>query len=385
LKVLGALLTDLGWVSAEHLDHALKVQRAIGGRLGTCLLEIEALSEERLLCALCHQLGVPAARCGDLRNIPPEVHQLVPSRLALRWQAVPFRMLGDDLHVAMLEVGNLEFQDELAFATGKHIRIHVANEARLYGALEGYFGFRHPQAERHRRLSRRLDERFASMARTQPTIELDAGAEPARRSTPTPIPPVEPAARPNEDWLAGLKNLDDPNQLAAMVVRRLEPDLRRVAVFKIVKREAQGWVGTGAGMDPRRLASLRVDLDEPSVFLNLLQGAERHLGPLPPMAAHDRISDCWGGGSPVTCLVQAVKIGPRLVAALFCDPGQDGFRAGEVSRLVEVARELGVALGNCALRRRQERSEARPARGSGATMPGAYLGDPPRRTAAAVR
>jgi hypothetical protein len=382
VKVLGALLTDLGWVSAEHLDQALKVQRAIGGRLGTCLLEIDALSEERLLCALCHQLGVPAARCADLRNIPPEVHQLVPSRLALRWQAVPFRMLGDDLHVAMLEVGNIEFQDELAFATGKHVRIHVANEARLYAALEGYFGFRHPQAERHRRLSRRLDERVASMVRTQPTIELSPAPTPAGHTTPpTPI-----TALPNEDWLPGLRSLDDPNQLAAMVIRRLEPDLRRVALFKLVKGAAHGWFGAGAGMDPARLAKLRVELDGPSVFLNLVQGSERHLGPLPPMPAHDRIADCWGGGSPVTCLVQPVKIGPRLVAALFCDPGQDGFRAGEVSRLVEVARELGVALGNCALRLRQERSEARPARTSGTTTTsGAYSDDPPRRTAAAAR
>lgn len=380
MKALGALLTDLGWITAEHLEHALKVQRAIGGRLGTCLLEIDALSEERLLCALCHQLGVPAARAGDLRNIPPEVHQLVPSRLALRWQAVPFRMLGDDLHVAMLEVGNLEFQDELAFATGKRIRIHIANEARLYGALEQYFAFRHPQAERHQRLSRRLDERAAPVAVKTPATEAD-GPGPV-----VPGPPAAPPAVTTEDWLPALRSLDDPNQLAGMVVRRLEPDLRRVALFKMVKGEAQGWVGAGAGMDPRRLAALRVDLDEPSVFLNLHQGTERHLGPLPPMSAHDRIADCWGGGAPVTCLVQAVTIGPRLVGALFCDPGQDGFRPGQVARLLEVAHELGVALGNCALRRRQLRSEARPVRPAPPALSaaGQFLGEPPVRNAAAA-
>jgi hypothetical protein len=373
LKKLGALLTELGWITAEHLDHALKVQRAIGGRLGTCLLEIDALTEERLLCALCHQLGVPAARAADLRNIPPEVHQLVPSRLALRWQAVPFRMLGDDLHVAMLEVGNLEFQDELAFATGKHIRIHIANEARLYGALEQYFAFRHPQAERHQRLAKRLDERAGAALAAQPA--RPSGGAVAQPATPPPV----------EDWLPGLRLLDDPNQIAGMVVRRLEPDLRRVALFKLVKGEALGWIGAGAGMEPRRLAALRVDLDEPSVFLNLQQGAERHLGPLPPMPAHDRIADCWGGGAPVTCLVQGIQIGPKLVGVLFCDPGLDGFRPGQVARLLEVARELGVALGNCALRRRQLRSEGRPARAPASSVPAGagFLGEPPARNAAA--
>ncbi|HUP22054.1 MAG TPA: hypothetical protein VNB06_03845 [Thermoanaerobaculia bacterium] len=380
MKALGALLTDLGWIATEHLDHALKVQRAIGGRLGTCLLEIDALSEERLLCALCHQLGVPAARGADLRNIPPEVHQLVPSRLALRWQAVPFRMLGEDLHVAMLEVGNLEFQDELAFATGKRVRIHIANEARLYAALEEYFGFRHPQAERHHRLARRLDERIAAAGGPKASMSTDA----LPSSLPSPV--AGSSAPTGDDWLSGLRSLDDPGQLAGMVIRRLEPDLRRVALFKIVKGETLGWVGAGAGMDQRRLAALRIGHHEPSVFLNLQQGTDRHLGPLAPMPAHDRIADCWGGGSPVTCLVQGIQIGPRLVGALFCDPGQDGFRPGQVARLLEVARELGVALGNCALRRRQSRSEARPLRNAVSTSlaGSSLLSDPPVRNAAAA-
>jgi hypothetical protein len=87
----------------------------------------------------------------------------------------------------------------------------------------------------------------------------------------------------------------------------------------------------------------------------------------------------------VTCLVQAIKVGPRVVGALFCDPGQDGFRPGEVTRLLEVARELGTALGNCALRRRQLRSEARPARAStgGASSGTPFLGEAPRKAASA--
>jgi hypothetical protein len=85
--------------------------------------------------------------------------------------------------------------------------------------------------------------------------------------------------------------------------------------------------------------------------------------------------------------VQAIQIGPRLVGALFCDPGQDGFRPGQVARLLEVARELGVALGNCALRRRQLRSEARPLRNAAASTSlsgSSFLGDAPARNAAAA-
>jgi hypothetical protein len=155
MKRLGEILTDLGWISDDDLRAGLEAQQREGGRLGTCLLELGSISELRLLSALSYQLGVPAALAEDLVNIPSEVHRLVPSRLALRWTALPFRMLGDELHVAMLDPTHLGHQDELAFATSKQIRAHTGNEARIVLALERYFGS--PVVPRFQRLVERLD------------------------------------------------------------------------------------------------------------------------------------------------------------------------------------------------------------------------------------
>ena len=91
---LGQLLVARGWITVQQLTRALKNQNVGGGRLGTCLVEMDALTEELLLKGLAEQLGVPAASADDLRGVPEEVIGLIPEKLARRCRAVPFRVEG---------------------------------------------------------------------------------------------------------------------------------------------------------------------------------------------------------------------------------------------------------------------------------------------------
>lgn len=137
---LGQRLLREGWISREQLRQALKHRSRFHWRIGSSLLEMGAISEDRLVEALAKHLGVPAAKVEDLRSIPDEILELVPARVAQRCQAVPFKVSGRELHVAMLDVHNLGFQDEIAFGSGKRVVPHIANEARIFEALERYYG-----------------------------------------------------------------------------------------------------------------------------------------------------------------------------------------------------------------------------------------------------
>ena len=139
-KKLGQLLVERGVITGEQLIRAIQSQRALGGRIGTCLLEMDVLSEDRLLEALAHQLLVPAARVEQLRQIDPEVLELVPARVAVRCQAIPFADSDHELQVATLHVHNLAVLDELAFCCNRRIVPHIANEVRIAEALEKYYG-----------------------------------------------------------------------------------------------------------------------------------------------------------------------------------------------------------------------------------------------------
>src|SRR3954447_24642243 len=136
---LGQLLVARGWITVQQLTRALKNQNVAGGRLGTCLLEMDALGEELLLKGLSEQLGVPAADADELRGIPDEVLALVPEKLARRLHAVPFRVEGGRLDLALMDPRNLAAQDEIAFASGRRVKVFVADEIRILEALEKYY------------------------------------------------------------------------------------------------------------------------------------------------------------------------------------------------------------------------------------------------------
>jgi hypothetical protein len=137
---LGQLLVARGWITVQQLTRALKTQNVGGGRLGTCLVEMDALGEDLLLKGLSEQLGVPAATADDLYGVPEEVRGLIPEKLARRCRAVPFRVEGGRLDLALMDPRNLSAQDEIAFASGKRVKVFVAAEVRILEALERYYG-----------------------------------------------------------------------------------------------------------------------------------------------------------------------------------------------------------------------------------------------------
>lgn len=152
---LGEILLERGWITHEQLYRALEKQQHARGRLGTALVEIDALSEEQLQQALSEQQRVPFAGIDELRSVPPEVIALVPARIAVRCRAVPFRVALTQVHIAMMDVKNLAFQDELAFVTAKRIKIYVCSEARIFEALEKFYG--HQCSSRYVQLLDRLN------------------------------------------------------------------------------------------------------------------------------------------------------------------------------------------------------------------------------------
>ncbi|HSF41973.1 MAG TPA: hypothetical protein VLT87_19385 [Thermoanaerobaculia bacterium] len=225
---LGQLLVARGWITVQQLTRALKNQNVAGGRLGTCLLEMDAVTEDLLLKGLSEHLGVPAAGIEDLRGIPDEVLQLLPDKLARRCRAIPFRVDGGRLDVALLDPRNLSAQDEIAFASGKRVKVHVSHELRILEALGRCYGEEIPsrfalvierlnrarffwerQAAEQEKADRQangeqqhlpsVDDIFApppaKLAPPPPLFEPDL-PPPSRRAQPAPAPVAAVAAPP---------------------------------------------------------------------------------------------------------------------------------------------------------------------------------------------
>ena len=187
---IGQILVSLGKTTENNIARALGVQGFAGGRLGTLLLERGSVTEDDLGEALAQQHGRPYVPWAVLGEVPPDVIASLPAKFAIRHSAVPFERSENTLKIALRDPGDLRILDELFFVTGRKILSAVAPEARIYHALEKYYGER--RTPRYAILSDKLSR---SMRRKTPS------------GTPPPPPDFFPpgqqrtrAPQPHEVW-----------------------------------------------------------------------------------------------------------------------------------------------------------------------------------------
>lgn len=398
-KKLGQLLVERGAITGEQLIRAIQSQRALGGRIGTCLLEMDVLSEDHLLDALSHQLAVPAAHIEELRQIRDEVLELVPARVAVRCQAVPFAASKNEVHVATLNVHHLVVLDELAFCSNRRVVPHIANEVRIAEALEKYYG--HECTPRFGHLLDRLnrsrymwdesakillgsaapmewhglealeaqwnDQRRLmrpAASRSQRSASAQTVASPGLRSTPgapvrgVPLKPKAPSPSngPSTGRLApvDLERLlaaePDRQRIGEIALRFLGQYFSRSALFRIGQGAVRGWMARGEGIDQWMFQALEMPLEEPSLFLTLAQGSNLYIGTMPALPNHVRLAQVWGGELPRDCLLVPLRIRNRLVAVLYGDCGARGLGEVDIEAIRHLAEKASAALELCILR-----------------------------------
>ena len=410
---LGQLLLEKGWATGEQLLRAVQSQRALGGRLGTCLLEMGAVSEEHLLEMLSLQLGVPAVRIEQLRCIPEHILELVPAKVAQRCEAVPFSVDEAGVHIATLNVHHLAILDELAFCTNQKIVPHIANEARLFEALEKYYHLEVPKRYGHLldRLNRSRymwssDAEAMIADATTPggsaldrEIEFDPTDDKKTRDIPARIDladdpdatyvladrraaerraahgnragvpnpndetlPIIPLVTPTVSQGGDEPTLDkidrrlakavDHQTVARIVLTYLARHFTRCALFKVRPEHVIGWLAYGEGFDSQLFRAMLIPFDEPSLFLNLRQGAQVHLGPLPEMPSHRQMVRAWGGEWPAQCMMVPVRVRGKLVSVLYGDRGAESFSDFELDPFTDLAAKAADALELCILRKK---------------------------------
>lgn len=412
MQSLGTLLLQSGRITKEQLGLAISKQREIGGRLGSCLLEMGAISEDTLDRMLAEQQGVPIATAEDLNEIPAELIQLLPARLAIRYQAVPFRSSTAAVEIAMLEVDNLWLQDELSFIVGSRLKVHIASEVRLVSALARYYNASLP--ERFAKLAELLDQqlqrppetstgphpdsRLIHSAELNEPISLvvpirsaqpEAGESEIEGSTPLPHPQSIPlsdrdlanldAAAASEDPGAkvspfaytrdhssdGNAEIDDveaqlaaagsPEEVGQILVDYLAQFFVRVLIFQVRQGTVCGWLGRGPGLDRDRLAGFRVSFDEPSIFLNLREGGSFFIGKLPAMPPHLELAACWSKDLTDECAVFPLRLQEHLVSLIYGDRGPLGLQALDLELVRRLTAVASRAFERCILEQKQAR------------------------------
>ena len=131
---LGQLLVNSQMISEEQLKEALGLQRREGGRIGTNLVRLGYITEEKLVTFLSKQWGVPAINLADYQ-IDQSVLKLVPYEVARKYLIMPVARVGATLTIAMVDPSNVFVIDDIKFMTGFNVEVVVSGESSIMNTI----------------------------------------------------------------------------------------------------------------------------------------------------------------------------------------------------------------------------------------------------------
>ncbi len=138
---LGQLLLVSNIISEDQLKEALTLQRREGGRLGTNLVKLGHITEEKLVTFLSRQYGVPSVNLSDFK-VDTSVLKLVPVDIAGKYLIMPVARVGAALTIAMADPSNVFAIDDVKFMTGYNVEVVVSSESSILDAISRHYAGR---------------------------------------------------------------------------------------------------------------------------------------------------------------------------------------------------------------------------------------------------
>ncbi len=135
---LGQILIASSIITEDQLKQALNAQKREGGRLGTNLVKLGFITEEKLVAFLSKQYGVPAINLSDYK-IDSAVLKLVPADMAKKYLIMPVARVGATLTIAMADPSNVFAIDDVKFMTGYNVEVVVSSESAIITGITTYY------------------------------------------------------------------------------------------------------------------------------------------------------------------------------------------------------------------------------------------------------
>ncbi len=135
---LGQLLITSSVISEEQLKQALNVQKKEGGRLGTNLIKLGFITDEKLVAFLSKQYGVPAINLSEYK-IDTSILKLIPADMAKKYLILPVARVGATLTITMADPSNVFAIDDVKFMTGYNVEVVVSSESAIINGISSYY------------------------------------------------------------------------------------------------------------------------------------------------------------------------------------------------------------------------------------------------------
>lgn len=340
---LGEHLLAEGLLNTDQLDEAIEYQCIYGGKLGTSLIELGLLTEDQLANVLSQQLKLHYIKPELLMNVSAGVLNLIPKKIALKHQIIPYHKDGKKLYVAMNEASNLANIDELSFQLDYIIIPLAIPEIRLMLALKKHYGM--PLSPRFETIAGQMKRRVLAAKKKTPK------RQPADKTKSKPVekPKPETQFEENQPWpllgeenyageeptdesyfagksstteetavnllqqLADAKERDD---IAAAIINYLRKDFPDCALLMVRANMASGWLAA----DEKRsqdFEQINIPMLENSVFNLVATSHSHYLGPVTDSLQNRKILDYFNSKPSQNALIVPLMVRDRLVSLLY--------------------------------------------------------------------
>lgn len=361
-RKLGEFLIDDGALTPRQLQEALRSQRIFGGSLGTHLIELGLVPEDKLVAALAQIHSVPAASRQEVFGAPPEVVALLSADFAKRHRAVPFRVDDEDLYLAMQNPADSLAIHEAAFLTGFNVIPAVTPEKVLREALTLYHRIeplplrgKSPAAPNGPIPAPALSPAGGMPPSRSATEETITAPNPLLVSTPGTHVEVEPTAPIDSQVSTSVRDIARAlaealhrDEVLDLLLSEMEAFFPRVATFAIRGNDAVLHKARGIPLAAGRTVAL--GLGDPSVLSSARENPALAYGPVASTPANQDLYTLLGGRTPRVALTLPIQVKGRVVVVVYGDNLTETGSPPDFHRLKRVAQLAALSLEALILR-----------------------------------
>lgn len=135
---LGEILLKAGLVSDEQLKRATDMQKVVGGRLGSIIVKLGFLGEDRLIESIGKQQSLPVVNLDEI-VIPISLVKRLPRTLIEKHEILPVAYSGNVLTIVTSDPFDFDALEEVQFALDCKVEINLAPRSAILRTIDEVF------------------------------------------------------------------------------------------------------------------------------------------------------------------------------------------------------------------------------------------------------
>jgi len=137
-QTLGHMLVSANLIDEVQMQIALAEQRRTGKRFGSTLVDLKFIDENVLAAFLSKQIDVPCISLLHI-DVPKKIVRRMTRNSALECQAIPVRIEGERLEVAMVDPTDAETIARVERVVGMPVTPLIAPESSIQTMIERFY------------------------------------------------------------------------------------------------------------------------------------------------------------------------------------------------------------------------------------------------------